>query len=60
MTEYKTYLPTCKCRDHGVLIKSGRIYCRWCRKPYAQGFEISYLDEHFPKTEGSKKRILKK
>jgi hypothetical protein len=43
---YQTYLPRCDCSG-GILEKDGAIYCRWCRKPYAEGGMINYRDECF-------------
>lgn len=45
-TQYQMYLPSCDC-GNGIIIKDGKLYCRWCRTPYGEGAMINYKDSHF-------------
>src|ERR1035437_2505122 len=48
---YQSFLKDCDCGLGGIIfhIENGQniAVCRWCRKPYAKGGNLSYEEEHF-------------
>ncbi len=52
--DFQTYLKDCNCKHGGTLIYNGKIHCRWCRTPYANGGHMMYEPEHFPQQLTSK------
>lgn len=47
LREYQTWLQQCDTEHTGVIVKDGIPVCRWCRRPYEEGGNIFYKDEHF-------------